>query len=351
MSLGEFVSDAWHCIQGELFPFLAEEVGLLGERHRRFVAVPGLARVGRHLHYDHRGVGHPPADRNALARALLARAVWDLPTTAALIDRLPCDPTPRAVRPVAACRRSPARRRSHAPSRGSRRPGFRSGCAGRWSGPRTRDRSSAMSPGIPRRSWDGSGRRPSRSGSQGRSGGAVARGKVRGRSGSRRVRAAAAGRHVHGADGGGAAEDPRRRHQAERQRLQRKLAWVQNAYRRRRRRRPRQLYPHLGVAARQPGRDPARPDDRGAGGPPPRADGRGLRLPGDRRPRPHGGAGGDNRRQPPPGRGAQGAPRRGGLGPAQGGPRPPRPRAPPAAPGVERVNSALRDSYGQWHFF
>ena len=36
---------------------------------------------------------------------------------------------------------------------------------------------------------------------------------------------------------------------------------------------------------------------------------------------------------------------------AQGGPRPPRPRAPPAAPGVERVNSALRDSYGQWHFF
>ncbi|MCY3996343.1 MAG: hypothetical protein OXF07_09400, partial [Rhodobacter sp.] len=58
---------------------------------------------------------------------------------------------------------------------------------------------------------------------------------------------------------------------------------------------------------------------------------------------------GDNRRQPPPGRGAQGAPRRGGLGPAQGGPRPPRPRAPPAAPGVERVNSALKDSYGGRH--
>ena len=102
MSVGEFVSDAWHRIQGELFPFLAGEVGLLGERHRRFVAVPGLARVGRHLHYDHRGVGHPPADRNALARALPARAVWDLPTTAALIDRLRYDPTPRRL-----CGRSP----------------------------------------------------------------------------------------------------------------------------------------------------------------------------------------------------------------------------------------------------
>ena len=28
MSVGEFVSDAWHRIQGELFPFLAEETAL-----------------------------------------------------------------------------------------------------------------------------------------------------------------------------------------------------------------------------------------------------------------------------------------------------------------------------------
>ena len=102
MSVGEFVSEAWHRIQGELFPFLAEEVGPLGRTHRRFVAVPGLAPVERHLHYDHRGVGHPPADRNALARALLARAVWDLPTTRALIDRLRYDPTLRRL-----CGRSP----------------------------------------------------------------------------------------------------------------------------------------------------------------------------------------------------------------------------------------------------
>ena len=65
MSLGEFVSDAWHRFQGELFPFLADGVGPLGRTHRRFVAVLDLAPVERHLHYDHRGVGHPPADRNA----------------------------------------------------------------------------------------------------------------------------------------------------------------------------------------------------------------------------------------------------------------------------------------------
>ncbi len=95
--MGEFVSDAWHHIQGELFPFLAEEVGPLGETHRRFVAVLDLAPAERHVLYDHRGVGHPPADRNALARAFVAKAVWDLPTTAALIDRLRYDPTLRRL--------------------------------------------------------------------------------------------------------------------------------------------------------------------------------------------------------------------------------------------------------------
>ena len=100
MSLGEFVSEAWHRFQGELFPFLAEEVGPLGKTHRRFVAVLDLAPVEGHVRHHHRGVGHPPADRNALARAFVAKAVWDLPTTAALIDRLRYDPTPRAVRLV-----------------------------------------------------------------------------------------------------------------------------------------------------------------------------------------------------------------------------------------------------------
>jgi len=75
ISVGEFVSEAWYRFQGEFFPFVAGVVGPLGERHRRFVAVPGLAPVERHVRHGHRGVGHPPSDRDALARALLAKAV------------------------------------------------------------------------------------------------------------------------------------------------------------------------------------------------------------------------------------------------------------------------------------
>jgi len=135
MSVGEFISDARHRFQRELLPFLANQVGPPGETHRRFVAVLDPAPVERRFCYD----------RDALARALLAKAVWNLPTTRALIDRPHYDPTPRAVRPVAAFRRSRASRRSPVPLRGSRRPGFQSGCTGRLSGPLIRARSSGTS--------------------------------------------------------------------------------------------------------------------------------------------------------------------------------------------------------------
>ena len=98
MSLRSSIPDAWRRLQGELPPSLAGEVGPLGVRHSRSVAVLDLMEGGRHVHYSHRGVGNPPADRRAPARAFVARAVWDMPTTVVPVDRLRYDPTLR--RPV-----------------------------------------------------------------------------------------------------------------------------------------------------------------------------------------------------------------------------------------------------------
>ena len=45
MSLGQRPSGFWHSIQADLFPWLEEELGPLGERYRRLVTVLEFARV------------------------------------------------------------------------------------------------------------------------------------------------------------------------------------------------------------------------------------------------------------------------------------------------------------------
>ena len=70
-------------------------MGPLGERYRRFVTVLELARVESFLPHFRGLPGRPVEDREALARAVIAKAVFDVPTTHALIERLETDKTPR----------------------------------------------------------------------------------------------------------------------------------------------------------------------------------------------------------------------------------------------------------------
>ena len=97
MPLANTIADIWKRFQGELFPNLTQDLGPLTANHQRFVAVLDLKPVEAFIQTHSSGRGRPLEDRRALARSFIAKAVWDLPTTRALIDRLQCDPKMRRL--------------------------------------------------------------------------------------------------------------------------------------------------------------------------------------------------------------------------------------------------------------
>ena len=65
--LREMLSNHWRRLQEDLFPEMEEELGPLSDKHRSL------------------------AERRALARAFVAKAIFNLPTTPLLIDILKGD--------------------------------------------------------------------------------------------------------------------------------------------------------------------------------------------------------------------------------------------------------------------
>jgi hypothetical protein len=97
MSLREKLSSHWFCIQVELFPWLDEAIGPLTERHRQLVTVLELVHLERLVRGQYGLPGRPPAERPALARAFIAKAVFNFSTTGMLIERLQADRTLRRL--------------------------------------------------------------------------------------------------------------------------------------------------------------------------------------------------------------------------------------------------------------
>ena len=87
----QMLTSTWNHIQGFLFPMLREEVGPLTPQHERVVTVLDVGRIEAFVQMWPGLPGRPPADRHALARAFVAKAVFNIPTTLALIGRLAAD--------------------------------------------------------------------------------------------------------------------------------------------------------------------------------------------------------------------------------------------------------------------
>lgn len=97
MSLKETLTTYWLHVQHELLPWLDDSMGPLGQRHRQLVSVLGLARIETFVPSFHGLPGRPASERAALARAFVAKAVFNFPTTMLLIEMLAADKTLRRL--------------------------------------------------------------------------------------------------------------------------------------------------------------------------------------------------------------------------------------------------------------
>src|SRR5271157_6377409 len=98
MSLKETLSAYWFHVQEELLPWLNDTTcGPLNEHHKQLVSVLGMARIEAFLPCWPGLPGRPPSERAALARAFVAKAVFNFPTTSLLIEMLSADKTLRRL--------------------------------------------------------------------------------------------------------------------------------------------------------------------------------------------------------------------------------------------------------------
>jgi len=96
MALVDTISQYWFKMQSSLFPWIEEQIGELTEKERELVSTLELIRIEKFATYSRpsparEGYGRPPKERAAIARAFVAKAVYNMPTTRALLDRLESD--------------------------------------------------------------------------------------------------------------------------------------------------------------------------------------------------------------------------------------------------------------------
>ena len=93
----EILSQTWSAIQGTLFPWLDEQLGPTTEKQKKLIAILEVVRIEEFIASQFGEVGRPRKTRGQLARAFVAKAVYNLPTTRSLIECLQAEPALRRI--------------------------------------------------------------------------------------------------------------------------------------------------------------------------------------------------------------------------------------------------------------
>src|ERR1039458_5204181 len=84
-------------MQGCLFPALEQQLGPLTDKLRQLIAVLELVQIEAMVGPWYGGVGRPARHERAIARAFVAKAVYNLSDTRQLLDRLANDVSLRRI--------------------------------------------------------------------------------------------------------------------------------------------------------------------------------------------------------------------------------------------------------------
>lgn len=92
------LSQIWFEVQEVLFPYMEEEIDeLLTEKLKQLIATLELVRIEDKVLVPKYWQGQSPKNRKQIARAFIAKAVYNMDTTRALIDRLKTSPALRRI--------------------------------------------------------------------------------------------------------------------------------------------------------------------------------------------------------------------------------------------------------------
>jgi hypothetical protein len=82
------ISKTWFKIQRDLFPFLEEEIGALTDEYKKLAAILELVRIEDYISKNDFAWGRPLKNRDAIARAYIAKIVLKITYTKQLVARL-----------------------------------------------------------------------------------------------------------------------------------------------------------------------------------------------------------------------------------------------------------------------
>jgi hypothetical protein len=97
LTLFEHLNQFMRVLQGALFPALKEDLGPLTDKQRQLLTMLGMISIEGMIPCWTGGVGRPHRDRRAMARAFVAKAVYNMSTTRQLLERLRADEALRRI--------------------------------------------------------------------------------------------------------------------------------------------------------------------------------------------------------------------------------------------------------------